>query len=130
MKLRPDVALTFDDVLLVPRYSSIRSRKEVDTSTRLTRKMRLHLPVISANMDTVTEASMAIAIAQQGGIGVLHRFMSIERQADQVRRVKRAEKPVVQNPLTISPLATVAEARQAMAEETSGGWLWWMNQAG
>lgn len=121
MKLRPDVALTFDDVLLVPRFSSIRSRKEVDTSTRLTRKMRLHLPVISANMDTVTEASMAIAIAQQGGIGVLHRFMSIERQAEQVRRVKRAESLVVQNPLTISPLATVAQARQEMAEENVGG---------
>lgn len=121
MKLRPDAALTFDDVLLVPRRSSIRSRKEVDTTTMLTRELRLHLPVISANMDTVTEAAMAIAIAQQGGIGVLHRFMSIDRQADQVRKVKRAESLVVQNPLTISPLATIAQARQEMAEENVGG---------
>lgn len=121
MKLRPDVALTFDDVLLIPRRSSIRSRKEVDTSTMLTRGLRLHLPVISANMDTVTEAPMAIAMAQQGGIGVLHRFMSIERQAEQVRKVKRAESLIVQNPLTISPLATIAQARQEMAEENVGG---------
>lgn len=121
MKLRPDAALTFDDVLLVPRRSSIRSRKEVDTTTMLTRELRLHLPVISANMDTVTEAAMAIAIAQQGGIGVLHRFMSVDRQADQVRKVKRAESLVVQNPLTISPLATIAQARQEMAEENVGG---------
>lgn len=121
MKLRPDAALTFDDVLLVPRRSSIRSRKEVDTTTMLTRELRLHLPVISANMDTVTEAAMAIAIAQQGGIGVLHRFMSVDRQADQVRKVKRAESLIVQNPLTISPLATIAQARQEMAEENVGG---------
>ncbi len=121
MKLRPDVALTFDDVLLIPRRSSIRSRKEVDTSTRLTRNLRLHLPVISANMDTVTEASMAIALAQQGGIGILHRFMSIERQAEQVRKVKRAESLVVQNPLTITPQASIAQARQEMASENVGG---------
>lgn len=121
MKLRPDVALTFDDVLLIPRRSSIRSRKEVDTSTMLTRGIRLHLPVISANMDTVTEAPMAIAIAQHGGIGVLHRFMSIERQAEQVRKVKRAESLIVHNPLTISPLATIAQARQEMANENVGG---------
>lgn len=121
MKLRPDAALTFDDVLLVPRRSAIRSRKEVDTTTMLTRGLRLHLPVISANMDTVTEAAMAIAIAQQGGIGVLHRFMSINHQADQVRKVKRAESLVVQNPLTISPVATIAQARQEMAEENVGG---------
>lgn len=121
MKLRSDVALTFDDVLLIPRRSSIRSRKEVDTSTQLTRNLRLHLPVISANMDTVTEASMAIALAQQGGIGILHRFMSIERQAEQVRKVKRAESLVVQNPLTISPQATITQARQTMASENVGG---------
>lgn len=121
MNLRPDIALTFDDVLLLPRRSSIRSRSEVDATSRLTRELSLHLPVISANMDTVTEAAMAIAMAQHGGIGVLHRFMSIERQAEQVRRVKRAESLVVQNPLTISALATVAQARQMMAEENVGG---------
>jgi IMP dehydrogenase len=121
MKLRPDIALTFDDVLLVPRHSSIRSRRDIDMSTQLTREIRLHLPVISANMDTVTEAAMAIAMAQQGGIGVLHRFMSLERQAEQVRKVKRAESLVVHNPLTILPDASLAQARQVMVEENVGG---------
>ncbi|MFZ3079626.1 MAG: IMP dehydrogenase [Bellilinea sp.] len=121
MKLRPDIALTFDDVLLMPRHSSIRSRQDIDLSSQLTREIQLHLPIISANMDTVTEASMAIAMAQHGGIGVLHRFMSIERQAEQVRKVKRAESLVVHNPLTISPDASVAQARQMMAEENVGG---------
>mgnify|MGYP001351552507 CR=1 FL=1 len=121
MKFRPDIALTFDDVLLVPRHSSIRSRRDIDMSTQLTREIRLHLPVISANMDTVTEAAMAIAMAQQGGIGVLHRFMSLERQAEQVRKVKRAESLVVHNPLTILPDASLAQARQVMVEENVGG---------
>lgn len=121
MRIRPDTALTFDDVLLVPRHSSIRSRHDVDVSSQLTPNLRLHLPIISANMDTVTEAPMAIAMAQQGGIGVIHRFMSIERQAEQVRKVKRAESLVVHAPLTIAPNATVAAARTMMADENVGG---------
>ncbi len=121
MKIRPTTALTFDDVLLVPHRSSIRSRQEIDTSAQLTRDLILHLPVISANMDTVTEGHMAIAMAQQGGIGILHRFMSIERQADQVRKVKRAESLVVHSPLTIEPDATIAQARQIMTDENVGG---------
>jgi len=121
MRIRPDTALTFDDVLLVPRHSSIRSRHDVDMSTQLTRDLRLHLPIISANMDTVTEAPMAIAMAQQGGMGILHRFMSIERQAEQVRKVKRAESLVVHSPLTIEPDATLAQASQIMEEENVGG---------
>ncbi len=121
MNLRPDTGLTFDDVLLVPKQSTIRSRQDVSTATQLTRQMRLNIPVLSANMDTVTEANMAIAMAQQGGLGVLHRFMSVERQAEQVRRVKRAESLVVLSPLTISPAASVSDARQLMTAEDVGG---------
>ena len=95
--------MTFDDVLLVPKRSSIRSRRDVSTETWLTRGIRLHIPIISANMDTVTEARMAVAMAQQGGIGILHRFMSIEKQVESVRRVKRAENMVVEHPLDIYP---------------------------
>jgi IMP dehydrogenase len=121
MKIRPDPALTFDDVLLVPKRSSIRSRKDVSTRTWLTRQLPLEVPILSANMDTVTEARMAIAMAQQGGIGILHRFMSIERQAESVRRVKRAESMVVEQPQHITADATVSEARQRMAEAEVGG---------
>ena len=85
MKLRNDTALTFDDVLLVPKHSSIRSRHAVSTATQFTRRIRLALPIVSSNMDTVTEAAMGQAMARTGGIGVLHRFMSIERQAAEVK---------------------------------------------
>lgn len=121
MKLRPDVGLTFDDVLLVPKHSGIRSRRDVSTETWLTPQIRLDIPIISANMDTVTETRMAIAMAQQGGIGILHRFLSIEKQAESVRRVKRAEQMVVEHPLQIGPIATVSQARQRMAEADVGG---------
>lgn len=121
MNLRPQVGLTFDDVLLVPKKSTILSRRDVSTETYLTKDIHLNIPIISANMDTVTEAPMAIAIAQQGGLGILHRFMSIERQAEQVRKVKRAESLVVLNPLTICPSATIGEARQLMKAEDVGG---------
>lgn len=121
MNLRPETGLTFDDVLLVPKRSSLRSRSEVDTSTWLVRGIRMAIPIISANMDTVTEAEMAIAMAQLGGIGVLHRFMPVERQAEMVRRVKRAESFVVENPITVSPEATLQEARGKMAETHIGG---------
>ena len=123
MKIRPTVGLSFDDVLLVPKYSGIRSRSAVDTSTDLVKGIRLHIPILSANMDTITEARMAIAIAQQGGIGILHRFMSIADQAEQVERVKRAESMVVEKPITIRLQSTVAEARQKMAESEVGGLL-------
>ena len=81
MKLRPETALTFDDVLLVPRRSSVRSRRAVNTHTCFSRRIGLAIPVISANMDTVTEAPMALAMVRAGGIGVIHRFMTVERQA-------------------------------------------------
>lgn len=121
MNLRSETGLTFDDVLLVPKRSSIRSRSAVDTSTWLVRGIRMAIPIISANMDTVTEAPMAIVMAQTGGLGVIHRFMSIERQAEAVRRVKRSESFVVENPITIRADATLEEARNKMVETDIGG---------
>jgi len=121
MNLRPNIGLTFDDVLLIPKQSSIRSRKDVNTASLLAPGIRLNIPILSANMDTVTESQMAIAMAQQGGIGILHRFMSIERQVELVRKVKRAESLVVLNPLRIQPEANVEEARTIMEREDVGG---------
>lgn len=121
MNLRSETGLTFDDVLLVPKRSSIRSRSAVDTSTWLVPGIRMAIPIISANMDTVTEAPMAIVMAQTGGLGVIHRFMSIERQAEAVRRVKRSESFVVENPITIRADATLEEARNKMVETDIGG---------
>lgn len=123
MRVRKEPGLTFDDVLLIPRRSPVRSRRDVDTSSVLVEGIRLHIPILSANMDTVTESEMAITMARLGGLGVIHRFMSIERQAAEVARVKRAENLVVENPYTISPDTTVAEARRLMAEWDSGGLL-------
>ena len=102
------LALTFDDVLLLPAESDV-IPSEVDTSTRLTRGVRLSMPLVSSAMDTVTEARMAIAMARQGGIGVLHRNLSIDDQAQQADLVKRSEAGMVTNPVTVSPDATVAE---------------------
>jgi IMP dehydrogenase len=121
MKLRTDTGLSFDDVLLIPKRSTARSRKDVSTRTRLAGTIELAIPVISANMDTVTESRMAINMAQQGGIGILHRFMTLERQVELVRRVKRAENVVVENPVTLAPDATVDQARQKMADAEVGG---------
>src|ERR671939_1514889 len=107
----PPLALTYDDVLLVPCRSGVASRRDVDTSTRLTRELRLNIPIISANMDTVTEARMARAMAREGGMGVIHRFMAIEQEADEVQRVKRPEEAIGGRHLhTISPSRTLAEA--------------------
>src|SRR3954452_15629701 len=105
------LALTYDDVLLVPCRSSITSRRDVDTSTRLTRGLRLNIPIVSANMDTVTEARMARAMAREGGLGVIHRFMAIEQEAAEVQRVKRPEEAIGGRLLhTIAPTRTVGEA--------------------
>ncbi len=119
--MRPDFGLAFDDVLLVPRRSSIQSRKDVSTDTWLVPGIKLSIPILSSNMDTVTETRMAIAMAQLGGIGILHRFMSIEQQADCVSRVKRSESLVVESPMTISPEESAEQARQRMAEMEVGG---------
>jgi IMP dehydrogenase len=113
--------LTYDDVLLMPRYSTIRSRRDVDTSTRLTRSISLRMPIVSANMDTVTEAEMAIAMARHGGIGIIHRFNTIEQQVAQVRAVKRSESFVIENPITVSPQATVGDARDLLYEHQITG---------
>ncbi|MGE0488564.1 MAG: IMP dehydrogenase [Vulcanimicrobiota bacterium] len=121
MKIRDQVALTFDDVLLVPQHSAISSRNAVDTSTQLTPTIRCAIPILSANMDTVTEAAMAVEMARAGGIGIIHRFLSPERQAQEVARVKRAESYVVSDPITIEWTATLRAAVERMRElEVSG----------
>nr|BFE86283.1 hypothetical protein GCM10020093_088840 [Planobispora longispora] len=106
--------LTFDDVLLVPAYSDLQPG-EADTATRLSRNITLRIPLISAAMDTVTEARMAVAMARQGGIGILHRNLSIEDQARQVDLVKRSEAGMVTNPVTCSPDDTLAEVERLCA---------------
>jgi IMP dehydrogenase len=112
--------LTYDDVLLIPAYSEVLPR-EVDTSSFLTRKIRLNVPVVSAAMDTVTEAELAIAIAQAGGIGMLHKNMTIQRQAEEVRKVKRSESGMIQDPLTLHRDATVGDAFKLMKDFGIGG---------
>jgi IMP dehydrogenase len=113
-------ALTYDDVLLLPAYSEVLPR-DCDPGTQLTPSIRLHLPLISAAMDTVTEAEMAIALAQAGGLGIIHKNMSIGKQAEQVRRVKRSESALIQDPFTLPPTATLTEARQLMRKHNIGG---------
>jgi IMP dehydrogenase len=112
--------LTFDDVLLVPAYSEVLPR-EVDTSSRLTRKLRVNSPVLAAAMDTVTEYRMAIAMARAGGVGILHKNMTIAAQAAQVRRVKRSESGMILDPITLKPTATLGEALRLMKENKIGG---------
>ena len=112
--------LTYDDVLLLPAYSEVLPR-EVDTRTFLTRKIRLNIPLVSAAMDTVTESALAIAIAQAGGLGMLHKNMTIEQQAAEVRKVKRAESGMIIDPITLPLTATVGDAKQVMKEFSIGG---------
>jgi IMP dehydrogenase len=112
--------LTFDDVLLIPAYSEVLPR-EVDLSTQFSKNIRLNIPMVSAAMDTVTEAQLAIAIAREGGIGVIHKNMSIEEQAKQVRSVKRAENGMISNPVSIKRGKTVGDAMALMAEYKIGG---------
>jgi IMP dehydrogenase len=114
--------LTFDDVLLIPSYSEVLPR-EVDLSSMFSRNIRINTPIVSAAMDTVTEAELAIAIAQEGGIGVIHKNMTIEKQASQIRKVKRAENVMIYDPVTINLEATVAEALNLMKEYMIGGIL-------
>ncbi|MES2425967.1 MAG: IMP dehydrogenase [Bacteroidota bacterium] len=112
--------LTYDDVLLLPAYSEVLPR-DVNTSTFLTRKIRLNVPLVSAAMDTVTEAQLAIAMAQAGGLGMLHKNMSIDRQADEVRKVKRSESGMIQDPITLHVASTVGDAVKIMREYKIGG---------
>jgi IMP dehydrogenase len=113
-------ALTFDDVMLVPAASAIMPA-ETDTRTRLTREIELGIPLVSAAMDTVTESALAIAMAQAGGIGVIHRNMTVEQQADEVRKVKKFEAGMVVNPVTIHPDETLADALRLMADHKISG---------
>ena len=110
-------SLTYDDVLLVPAYSEVLPR-EVDISAQLTRGIRLNVPVVSAAMDTVTDKNLAIAIARQGGIGMIHKNMSIADQAEQVRAVKRSEAGMIIDPVTLRPEATVADALFLMKKQS------------
>lgn len=112
--------LTYDDVLLVPAYSEVLPR-DVDLSTHFSRNIKLNVPIVSAAMDTVTDARMAIAIAQEGGIGVVHKNMSIERQANEIRKVKRAENGMIIDPVTLHADAKVADALNIMKEFGIGG---------
>src|ERR1700752_3826078 len=113
-------ALTFDDVMLVPAASGVLPA-DTDTGTRLTREIKLGIPLISAAMDTVTESALAIAMAQAGGIGVIHRNMPIAEQADEVRKVKKFEAGIVVNPVTIHPDETLADALRLMANHRISG---------
>ena len=112
--------LTYDDVLLVPAFSEVLPR-EVNISTHFTRNLRINVPIVSAAMDTVTESRMAIAMAQEGGIGVLHKNMTIEEQAAKVRKVKRAESGMILDPVTLPLTATVLDAKASMKEHGIGG---------
>jgi IMP dehydrogenase len=114
------LGLTYDDVLLVPNYSEVLPR-DVDLSSKVTRNIDLKTPIVSAAMDTVTESAMAIAIAQEGGIGVIHKNMTIEQQAIEVRKVKRAESGMILDPVTLLKDATVQDAKEMMAEFKIGG---------
>ncbi|MDA0686559.1 MAG: IMP dehydrogenase [Bacteroidetes bacterium] len=112
--------LTFDDVLVVPRHSQVLPR-EVDTSTQFTKNLRLNIPIVSAAMDSVTESRLAIAMAREGGIGIIHKNMSIARQAEEVKKVKRSESGMILDPLTLSPEASLADAVTLMRENKIGG---------
>ena len=119
-KFRIEEALTFDDVLLVPAKSTVLPR-EVDVTTFLTPEIKLNIPIISAAMDTVTEANLAIALAREGGIGILHKNMSIERQCEEVDKVKRSESGMIKDPVTLSPDKTIREALELMRKYSVSG---------
>ena len=123
MKILQDTALTYDDVLLVPQYSDVDSRRALSTQTKLTKQITLQIPIISANMDVVTESEMAIAMAREGGIGIIHRFLSIDEQARQIQRVKKAESFIVEKPITMSLTHTVGDLNKLMNETGTGGIL-------
>lgn len=110
MKFNQKIGLTYDDVLLVPKRSKVAHRSDVSTKTKLSRHLELNIPLVSANMDTVTESAMAIALAREGGLGIIHRFMSVEKQVEEVKKVKRHEGFILEKPFTLGPLATLAEA--------------------
>src|SRR5438876_2671484 len=113
-------AITFDDVLLIPARSDF-IPSEADTHTKLTRAIELNIPLISAPMDTVTESALAIALAQEGGIGIIHKNLSAENQAREVEKVKRSENGVIVDPITLPPSATIGVVRKVMREYNVSG---------
>ena len=121
MSIREGV--TFDDVLLVPKFSDISSRTQTDLSTKLSKNITLNIPLISANMDTVTESTMAVTMARQGGIGIIHRFLTIQEQANQVLKVKRSGSVMIENPYQISQDETISTALDIMTEKEVSGLL-------
>ena len=123
MKILPETALTYDDVLLVPQYSDVDSRRVLSTKTQLTKKIALQMPIVSANMDVVTESEMAITMAREGGIGMIHRFMTIAEQARQIERVKKAESFIVDHPIMMTETHTVGDVKRVVDETGTGGIL-------
>ncbi|MCK4531239.1 MAG: IMP dehydrogenase [Candidatus Aenigmarchaeota archaeon] len=121
-RVRKKMALTFDDVLLVPRKSKVLPR-DVKTRTKLSKKISLNIPIMSAAMDTVTEAKLAIALAQHGGIGIIHKNMTIEKQAKEVERVKKFESWIIRDPLTLSPDDNIAKAKEIMDKTDVGSFI-------
>ena len=121
MSIREGV--TFDDVLLVPKFSDISSRTQTDLSTKLSKNITLNIPLISANMDTVTESTMAVTMARQGGIGIIHRFLTIQEQANQVLKVKRSGSVMIENPYLVSQDETISTALDIMTEKEVSGLL-------
>ena len=115
--------ITFDDVLLIPKFSSITSRSETDLSTRLSKNISLNIPLISANMDTVTESTMAVTMAREGGIGIIHRFLTIEEQANQVLKVKRSGSVMIENPYQINDNQSISTAFEIMNDKEVSGLL-------
>lgn len=115
--------LTFDDVLLVPKFSDITSRSQTNLETKLSRNISLNIPLVSANMDTVTESGMAVAMAREGGLGIIHRFLTIEEEANEVLKVKRSGSVMIENPYFISPTQTVKDAIRYMKEKGVSGLL-------
>lgn len=114
-------ALTFDDVLLIPKKSPVASRKDITVETMLTNKIKLNIPIVSANMDTVTESNMAISLARQGGIGIIHRYLPIEKQVEEVLKVKRSESFIIEDPIKINQNKSLKDAKYLMDYYDVGG---------
>ena len=115
--------LTFDDVLLIPKRSPIISRSQTELRTKLSKNLTLDTPLISANMDTITESNMAVSLAREGGIGIIHRFMTIEEQVDEVHRVKRSESVIIEQPYFIGPENSASDANKMMSTKGISGLL-------
>ena len=118
-----ELGLSYDDVLIIPKKSTVSSRKDVSTKTRLTKNIELNIPIVSSNMDTVTESRMAIAMAELGGIGIIHRFNTIEQQVEKVKKVKRFRNAIIENPLTIKPYYDLKKVRELIEDKGFSSFL-------